>query len=84
MKTFGLIWIVLGALLFTPAGAFAKDKHKHHHEDRHHHHHHHHDWSYRGYDRDDDRDYWEHQAEMDADRRANGYYVPRYRYYRPY
>jgi hypothetical protein len=89
MKRFGIIAIALGALLLTPVGAFARDKH----------HHHHHDWSYRGYDkwdhrdyrdyRDDrdrdNRDYWENQRRIEADRVANGYYpdgTPRYHYYR--
>ena len=69
-------------MLLVPTGAFAKDKH-------HNKHHHHHDWSdrgYRGNDRDN-RDYWERQRDIEADRVANGYRpdgTPRYQYGRYY
>jgi hypothetical protein len=77
MKRIAIIALSLGGLLFTPAGAFARDHHHHHH------HHHHHSWSDRGYgwgnyrsyryDRDS-RDYWERRRQIEADRVANGYY----------
>lgn len=78
MKTLAILSLALGAMLLTPAGAFAKDKdkhHKHHHYDRH-------DWSrHHG----DDRDYYDHQREIERDRLRNGYNrdgSPRYQYYR--
>ncbi len=58
MKRLSLIGIVLAAMLLTPAGAFADDK-KHHHKHKHH---------------DDKEDYRDKQAQIEADRRANGYY----------
>lgn len=91
MKRFALIWLVLGALLFIPTGAFAKDKH-HKHYDRHDRHDHHdrHDWSRDQYQyryRGDDRDYWENQQQIERDRLNNGYNrdgSPRYQYYPRY
>ena len=80
MKRFALLSLVVGTILLSPTGAFARDK------DKHHKHHHHHDWSDRGY-RGDDRDYQDNQAQIEADRVANGYHpdgTPRYQYRRYY
>jgi len=86
MKRFAVLSLILGAILLAPTGAFARDKHKHHN------HHHHHDWSDRGYYRDnrDNRDYRDArdiQAQIEADRVANGYNpdgTPRTQYRRYY
>ncbi|MDR3404447.1 MAG: hypothetical protein P4L99_18245 [Chthoniobacter sp.] len=90
MKRFALLSLVLGTILLVPTGAFAHDKDKHHK-----HHRHHHDWSDRGYRGDyrdyrdyrDSRDYQDNQAQIEADRVANGYYpdgTPRNQYRRYY
>lgn len=81
MNKLTLLGLALSAMFLVPTGAFA-------HDDRYHHHHHHHDWSrdYRDY-RGDDRDYWQTQRDIQADRIANGYNPdgsPRYQYYRHY
>ncbi|MDR3402208.1 MAG: hypothetical protein P4L99_06890 [Chthoniobacter sp.] len=70
MKRLSLILTILGAILFTPAGAFASDKDKHYHKHKHH--------DNNG-NNGNNRDYQDQQAQIEADRRANGYYdAPRY------
>ena len=54
--------MILAAVLFAPTGAFASDHHKHHHKHKHHD------------DNGDYQDYRDKQAQIEADRRANGYY----------
>jgi hypothetical protein len=60
MKKFALVLTLFSALLFSPPGAFAKDKHKH--KDKH-----------KKCEGESERD---KQARLEADRRANGYYDP--------
>ena len=78
MKRLALLSLVLGATLLIPTGAFARD----HDNDKHHDHHRDCDWSDRG-NRGSDRGYRDNQAQIEADRLANGYNrdgTPRYQY----
>ncbi|MEI9898018.1 MAG: hypothetical protein WDN28_30215 [Chthoniobacter sp.] len=64
MKKLSLLWLVLAAVLLNPVGAFASDNDKHHHKKHH--------------DKSDERNNRDRLAQIEADRRANGYYnVPR-------
>jgi hypothetical protein len=62
MKKLIVILSVFSAFLLAPTGAFAKDKHKKH----------------KHCDDDKQASLYEKQARLEADRRANGYYSPRY------
>jgi hypothetical protein len=87
LNRLALLLPVVGALVLTPTGAFAKDKHhKHHHDDRHCHRENDRRYDDRRCDRDDDRRY-DSRSYSERSYYGRSYDAPRYytpNYYSPY